>query len=152
MHRSVVDVHMILERSDGLVLLAERAGGYASGCLNVPGGKLEDGEDALTAAVREAHEELRVRVDPAHVRGVAVVHHRSPDDGHSRVGFFFATPTWDGDPTNAEPDKCGGLIWVDPDRLPANTITYTAAGIRAYRAGTPVGLDGWNPGYTLTIG
>lgn len=150
-HRSVVDVHLILERPDGCILLAERAGGYGAGALNIPGGKLEDGEDALTAAVREAREELGIDVEPEQVRGVSVVHHRSPD-GHSRVGFFFATRVWVGEPINAEPDKCAGLLWVDPRHLPAHTIAYTAAGIRAYLNGTPIVLDGWQDGYTLTIG
>ena len=45
-YRPVSDVHLILERPEGQVLLAERANtGYADGLVNVPpGGKLEDGE------------------------------------------------------------------------------------------------------------
>jgi 8-oxo-dGTP pyrophosphatase MutT (NUDIX family) len=59
-YRSVVDVHLILQRN-GQVLLAERAGtGYADGWLNVPGGKLENGETVLDAAIREAREEVGV--------------------------------------------------------------------------------------------
>jgi 8-oxo-dGTP diphosphatase len=143
--RSVVDVHLILERDDGHILLAERAGtGYADGFLNVPGGKLEAGEDVRTGAIREAREEIGVTVRAGAVRCVAVVHHRNPD-GESRVGFFFATPSWGGEPVNAEPHKFAGLIWVDPDTPPPNTIPYTAAGLRAYRWETPFALDGWTP-------
>jgi 8-oxo-dGTP diphosphatase len=142
--RSVVDVHLILERDDGRVLLAERAGtGYADGLLNVPGGKLEDGEDVRTAAVREALEEIGVVVDPDDARYVGVVHHRNPG-GETRIGFFFATRNWTGEPLNAEPHKCAGLIWIDPDQPPENTIAYTAAGLRGYRSGSPFLLDGWD--------
>lgn len=142
-YRPVVDVHLILERPDGQVLLAERANtGYADGLVNAPGGKLEDGEDVRAAAIREAREEIGVDVDPDQARCVAVVHHRAPD-GEARVGFFFATSTWRGEPVNAEPHKCAGLMWVDPDNLPAHTIAYGAAGLRAYRSGVPFALDGW---------
>jgi 8-oxo-dGTP pyrophosphatase MutT (NUDIX family) len=150
---SVVDVHLILERADGHVLLAERAGtGYADGLLNVPGGKLEDGEDVRTAAIREAREELGVVVDPGDTRYVCVVHHRNPGE-EARVGFFFATSVWAGEPVNAEPDKCAGLLWADPDDLPGHTIAYSAAGVRAYREGSAFVLHGWDPaaGGSLSI-
>jgi 8-oxo-dGTP diphosphatase len=143
-YRPVVDVHLILERPDGRVLLAERANtGCADGVVNAPGGKLEDGEDVRAAAIRDAREEIGVEVDPEHARCVAVVHHGAPD-GEARVGFFFATSIWRGEPVNAEPHKCAGLVWVDPDRLPPHTIAYGAAGLRAYRSGHPFALDGWN--------
>lgn len=140
--RSIVDVHLILQRDDDQVLLAQRAGAYGDGLLNVPGGKLEADEDVRAAAIREAHEELAVTVDPADVRCVAVVHHRNPA-GQSRVGFFFATRRWTGHPVNAEPTKCRRLLWVDPDHPPAETIAYTAAGLHTWRNGTTIALDGW---------
>lgn len=56
---------------------------------------------------------------------------------------IIGVSVWDGDPVNAEPDKCAGLVWVNPDSLPSNTIGYTAAGLRAYRDQTPFVLDGW---------
>ena len=144
-YRPVVDVHMILERADGRVLLAERANtGYADGLVNVPGGKLEAGEDVRAAAIREAREEVGVDIDPEQARFVAVVHHRAPS-GEGRVGFFFATSTWDGEPVNAEPHKCAGIQWADPDHLPLHTIAYGAAGLRAYRSARPFALDGWDP-------
>ncbi len=55
MYSRVVEVHLILADGRGRVLLAERAGtGYADGWIHVPGGKLEDGETAHAAAIREA--------------------------------------------------------------------------------------------------
>ncbi|GAB4077532.1 NUDIX hydrolase [Nostocoides australiense] len=142
MHRSVVDVHLILQRSDGHILLAERAGIYGDGLLNIPGGKLEAHEDVRAAAVREAWEETGVFVNPDDARCVAVIHHRNPY-GESRVGFFFATTRWTGEPVNAEPTKCRRLLWANPDQPPAETIAYSAAGLRAWRTGTPAALDGW---------
>lgn len=142
--RSVVDVHMILRRRDGQILLAQRAGtGYADGRWNVPGGKLEAGEDVLTAAIREAREEVGVEIDPGDVRFVTVVHHRNPG-GEARVGFFFTTDRWRGEPFNAEPDKCSELIWIDPDVPPPDTIAYSSTGLAQLRSGLPFTLDGWS--------
>jgi 8-oxo-dGTP diphosphatase len=144
MYRSVVDVHLILWNGHGRVLLAERAGtGYADGWVHVPGGKLEDGETAQEAAIREAREELGVEVDPADVEFVTVVHHRSPE-GETRVGFFFTTRTWTGNPVNAEPDKCARLLWADPATLPDDTWPYSRAGLAQLApGGLPYTVDGW---------
>lgn len=88
MYASVVDVLLLLVR-DGHVLLALRDGtGYADGQWNLPSGKLEAGEDLISALMREAREEVGVEIRPTEPRMVAAVHHRNPN-GVGRVGFFF---------------------------------------------------------------
>jgi 8-oxo-dGTP pyrophosphatase MutT (NUDIX family) len=83
-----VDVLLILER-DGCVLLAERSDtGYADGAYNLPSGKLEPGEDVVAAVIREAREEIGIRIERDAVRAVHVMHHRAPE-GQTRVGWFF---------------------------------------------------------------
>lgn len=145
MYCSPVDVHLILIRADGWVLLAERRNtGYADGLLNLPSGKLEEGEDVRAAVIREAREEIAVRIDDTDLRCASVLHHRSPG-GNGRVGFFFAAERWHGEPVNAEPHKCAQLRWADPDALPPETVSYTAAGLRAFRAGRTFDLHGWDP-------
>jgi 8-oxo-dGTP diphosphatase len=134
---------MILQRDDGHILLAERAGtGYADGWLVVPGGKLEPAEDVQAAALREASEELGVQVHPRDVRFVGVVHHRGPE-GDGRVGFFFTTHRWSPDPVNAEPDKCVGILWADPRNLPPSALPYSVAGITQLLTGRSLTLHGW---------
>lgn len=138
-----VDVMMILER-DGHVLLAERANtGYADGALNLPSGKLEPDEDVVAAAVRETFEEVGIHVDRDDVRAVHVMHHRGPE-GNTRIGWFFAAQRWEGEPYNAEPHKCAGLLWAPIDALPAHTWPYTVAGIAAYRERVPYSLHGFD--------
>jgi 8-oxo-dGTP diphosphatase len=147
-YASVVDVLLLLVR-DGQVLLALRAGtGYADGMWNLPSGKLEAGEDLVSALIREAREEVGVEIRPTEPRMVAAVHHRNPD-GLGRVGFFFeveSQPVEQGEPVNAEPWKCAEITWSRLDRLPANTYPYTTAGVDLYRRGIPFGLDGWGVG------
>jgi 8-oxo-dGTP pyrophosphatase MutT (NUDIX family) len=143
--RHPVDVLLILTRGER-VLLAERAGtGYADGRWNLPSGKLEAGEDALAGMVREAREEIGLRLFPYELTAVATVHHRSPgQDG--RLGLVFAVElevARHGEPVNAEPHKCARIGWFEPGRLPAETYPYSAACLRAYRDGVRFTLSGW---------
>lgn len=144
-YRSVVDVYVLLRRPNGRVLLLERANtGYADGQLCPPSGHLERGESVLDGAVREVKEEVGVLVAPADLTFCYVVHHRGPGEAEGRVGFFFATTRWQGEPTNMEPHKCAGLLWADPARPPAHTVPYTAAALAQIEAGVPFALDGWD--------
>lgn len=58
----------VTERPDPGVILTRRPQGMRDhpGQVAFPGGKLDPGEDAVQAALREAHEELAI--EPAHVR------------------------------------------------------------------------------------
>jgi len=142
-YRTVVDVYVLLQRSDGMILLLERSGtGYADGQLCPPSGHLEDGESVAQTAVREASEEVGVDIDPADLDFTHVVHHRNPE-GQGRIGIFFTTARWSGEPANREPHKCAGLSWADPACPPANTVPYTAAALAAITERAAFSLDGW---------
>ena len=141
-YRSIIDVHVILERNSEILLLERHGTGYCDGMLHLPSGHLEEGETIGDGAAREAREEVGVRIDPADLCLATVVHHRQRAD-LARVGMFFATGRWEGEPFNAEPGKCRKLVWCDPSVLPATTIGYPAAGIRAYLTGTPFSIHGW---------
>lgn len=133
-YRSITDVHVILERGGETLLLERQGTGYRDGMLHLPSGHLDEGEALIDGAAREAREEVGIRIDPADLRPATVVHHRQRDD-LARVGMFFATGRWGGEPYNAEPHKCGKLLWCDPAVLPSNTIPYPAAGIASYVSG-----------------
>jgi 8-oxo-dGTP diphosphatase len=141
-YRSIIDVHVILERASQILLLERQGTGYCDGMLHLPSGHLDEGETLAAGAAREGFEETGVRIDPADLRLAAVVHHRQRAD-LARVGMFFATSRWGGEPYNAEPHKCGKLLWCDPSMLPSNTIDYPAAGITSYLAGAPFAVHGW---------
>ena len=142
-HRSIVDVYVLLYRDDGKILLLERAHtGYADGQLCPASGHLEAGEDVVSGAVREAAEEVGVRINPADLEFAHVVHHRN-GDGQGRIGFFFTARHWTGGPFNREPHKCAGLFWVDPAAPPVHTVPYTAAALAQIARGQVFSLDGW---------
>lgn len=58
----------VTEREEPGVILTQRPGTMRDhpGQVAFPGGKIDPGEDAIAAALREAHEEIAL--DPAHVR------------------------------------------------------------------------------------
>ncbi|MFC8428536.1 NUDIX domain-containing protein [Streptomyces sp. NPDC057253] len=141
--RPIVDVMVILER-DGHILLAERMNtGYADGKLNLPSGKVDhDREDVISAGARELREEVGVDVAPAALRPVHVMQYLNPE-GEQRIGWFLLATHWEGEPYNAEEEKCAGLSWHRPDQLPENTVPYNALGIAAYLKGEPISVHGW---------
>ncbi|MGH3875200.1 MAG: DNA mismatch repair protein MutT, partial [Pseudonocardiaceae bacterium] len=62
-----------------------------------------------------------------------------------RLGVFFETRRWVGEPTNREPAKCSAVTWFPLDTLPEELIDYPAAGIAAYRGDVPFSIHGWTP-------
>lgn len=140
--RHLIDVHVLLIR-DAELLLTRRRGGSFHGMWHLPSGKLDAGEDALTAAAREAEEEVGVMIDPNDLTHVHTIH-VSGSGPEPRLGLFFATSQWIGEPTNREPEKCSGLGWYDLHSLPADLIDYPAAGIQAYCHGHSFSITGWS--------
>ncbi len=144
-YRSIVDVYVLLRRDDK-ILLTERANtGYADGQLCPPSGHLEQDESVIDGAIREAYEEVGVSLRRENLHFVHVVHHRNPQ-GQARIGFFFEATRWEGEPSNREPEKCAGLLWADADKLPPNTVDYTAAAVAKIQDGRGFSIHGWAHG------
>ncbi|MFC6018937.1 NUDIX domain-containing protein [Plantactinospora solaniradicis] len=140
-----VDVMLLLLHGDRVLLALRDGTGYADGQWNLPSGKLEAGEDARTAVIRETREEIGLHLDPAELRLATTVHHRSPA-GQGRIALVFAAsydPHRHGEPVNAEPDKCAEIRWTPAHLLPSNTFPYSSAAVAAHRAGDAFRLDGW---------
>jgi 8-oxo-dGTP diphosphatase len=140
-----VDVLLLLSDGDRVLLSLREGTGYADGKWVLPSGKLEVGEDVVGAVLREAAEEVGLRLNREEVRLAATVHHRSRA-GQGRVGLFFAAEyesTRHGEPVNSEPHKCAEIAWFPATDLPANTYPYAAAGVAAWLEGEPMRLSGW---------
>jgi 8-oxo-dGTP diphosphatase len=107
-HLTILDVMLILRRGDHVLLAQRQDTGYADGQWNLPSGKVEAGEHAIAAIIREAREEIGIRLDAATLHAVGAVHYRNPER-QARLGLFFAAqsdPDAQGEPVNAEPHKC----------------------------------------------
>ena len=116
-----VTVHLFFFRDNKVLLLRRFNTGFRDGEYSVPAGHLDGNETVIAAGIREAEEEVGVRLDAGDMRFSSVMHRL---EGDERVDFFVHVHKWQGEPFNAEPDKCDDLCWVDLDQLPANIIPY----------------------------
>ncbi len=135
-----VTVHMFFIREGKILLARRQRTGYMDGHYSVPAGHLDGGEPVRMAAVREAQEEIGVRLDPADIVFAGVFHRQ---EGDERVDFFVHVQKWSGEPVNTEPEKCDDLCWTGLDALPENTIPYIRRAIENFRAGIPFEEFGW---------
>lgn len=121
---------------EGRILLTRRGPDlpYAPGLWHAGvAGKVEPGEDVVTAALRESAEELDIGVSADDLRFVHVVH-----DGRGPRGwvhFFFLCHEWTGVPRNREPHKHDEIRWWSPDEPPVDMVDYCAAALRRILAG-----------------
>jgi len=135
-----VTVHLFLFRGNQILLLRRYQTGYMDGHYSVPAGHLDGNETVRMAGVREAREEIGVRIDPADMVFAGVFHRHEDDE---RVDFFMRVKKWSGEPVNAEPEKCDELRWADLDALPGNTVPYVLQAIENFRVGVPFEEFGW---------
>jgi len=138
-----VTVHMLFIRGNQILLSRRYQTGYMDGYYSVPAGHLDGEETVRKAGVREALEEIGVRIDPADMVFAGVFHRH---EGDERVDFFIRVNKWTGQPVNAEPGKCDELRWAEMDTLPENTIPYIRQAIENFQAGIPFEEFGWNEG------
>jgi 8-oxo-dGTP diphosphatase len=135
-----VTVHLLFFR-EGQILVARRFNtGYRDGEYSVPAGHLDGGETVIAAAAREAQEEIGVRIEAGDIRFSSVMHR---NEGEERVDFFVHVNQWQGEPFNAEPEKCDDLRWANIDDLPDNTIPYVRRAIANHLNGVTFDEFGW---------
>ena len=133
-------VHLLLFR-EGKVLLSRRyQTGYMDGYYSVPAGHLDGSETVTQAAIREAKEEIGLDLAPDSVTFAGVLHRFEDEE---RIDFFVKVAIWEGEPVNAEPNKCDELRWVKVISLPENTIPYVRQGIHNALTGVPFSEFGW---------
>ena len=135
-----VTVHLFFIRENKILLARRFNTGYRDGEYSVPAGHLDGNETVRAAAAREAEEEIGVRIEAGDIHFSSVMHRI---EGDERVDFFVHVTKWEGEPFNAEPDKCNGLSWVDMDDLPKNIIPYVRRAIANHLNGITFDEFGW---------
>jgi 8-oxo-dGTP pyrophosphatase MutT (NUDIX family) len=134
--RHLVDVHVLLVRDGGLLLTQRRGSDEFAQRWHLPSGKLDAGEPITAAAAREAREEIGVVIDPADLRVVHVTH-VAGSGPEPRRGVFLHAGRGEGEPYNAEPEKCSAVQWFPVDQLgDLDIIEYPAVGIDAFLSGS----------------
>lgn len=121
-------VHTFVSDGDGRLLMLRRANtGFMDGRFTLPGGHRRHRETVVDAAVRECREEACVDVEA--VRPVAVLPYAEG------VNVLFEALAWGGTPAIGEPEKCDGLVFAQPERLPEPLAPFVRTAIACWRDG-----------------
>ena len=99
----------------GKILLTKRPTGKSmAGLWEFPGGKVEEGETAEAALIRELKEELGIEVETAALRHLTIAAH-TYDDFHLLMPLYVCRK-WCGDPQGREGQEC---LWCTPEEMRA---------------------------------
>ncbi len=117
--KTTVVVRLILEKEDKLLFLKKTA--QNGGGFSLVGGKVDDGESAHDAIVRESHEEANIEIKRKHLRLLHIFQRHSG----SELILLFTAKKWKGEPESKELDKFKKVSWIDKKDLPKNVSQVT---------------------------
>ncbi len=116
-------VYLLLRDGDNILLLRRANTGYMDGRYSVPAGHMDGDELATDAMIREAKEEIGIQLSPDALELVHVAHRLSRGEvGQERIDLFFQASSWQGTPSNMEPNKCDDVSWFTLDSLPDGMV------------------------------
>ena len=121
-HQITPSVFLIFRDGKKVCMLRRFQTGWRDGEYTLPAGHIEKNESVIMAAIREAAEEVGVRLKPNDLEFVHVVNRRAEERDHERVDFFFEVKQYAGKLINNEPNKCDELAWLPLNELPENTV------------------------------
>jgi 8-oxo-dGTP pyrophosphatase MutT (NUDIX family) len=129
--------HLILKK-DGRILLTRRSPTnkiWASRWHCVTG-SIEAGESPKEAIIREAEEEVGLKIKDVSLETTVFLIEKDYFDPlrkfHALELFFVSHLSSDQEPINLEPSKQDSLGWFDPYELPQPIIPGVAFGIKSY--------------------
>lgn len=99
----------------GKIYLIKRKGSHGAGTWSVPGGWIDQGEDAIDAARRELLEETGI--DNASLRHFGYTDDKHPE-GWTGITLWFEATDWNKDPEIMEPNKIAEAGWFFMEELP----------------------------------
>lgn len=109
-HHTIRIAAVVIERADGAIALVRKRNTTA---FMQPGGKLEPGETALAAAIREVGEELAISLDPAALIHLGQFSAIAANEADTRVLADVYWARTDATPhIQAEIEE---LVWFVPD-------------------------------------
>jgi len=131
-HTANIACYMIVLIDGKILLMKRQNSGCDDGMYGLPSGHIEEGEDPLEGAVREAFEEIGITVTESEFLSVI---HRTNKTVNQRcsksdyVDFFFVCKSYCGLIKIMEPDKCSEIIIADVYDLPKNIISQVKLAI-----------------------
>ncbi|MFH1254538.1 MAG: NUDIX domain-containing protein [bacterium] len=115
-------VALILRKNEKILLIRRFNTGSGDGFYSCAGGGVDGDEPITQAMIREADEELGIRLKKENLKIVHVIHSKQRDGSNESVGFFLEATAWEGEPQNMEPHKHDDVAWFPVNSLPQNTF------------------------------
>ena len=115
-------VHMIFAQDNQVLLGYRENTRHLSDLWGLPSGRVEPKESPAQAAIREAEEEVGVKVTSLSL--ICDIF----DENEGLCHYVFYCQEWQGDLCNAEPHLCREIRWYPFGALPSNctSVTYPA--------------------------
>lgn len=104
------------------------------GFLALPAGHIDEGENAIDAAIREAKEELSIEICEEDIIDSFVVNRRNKSL-KPYFDVYFEIDTYKGEITINEPEKCSELKWVDINNLPYDMVDFEVEALENRKKG-----------------
>ena len=138
-------VIMVFKKGSEVALLHRQNTNWMNGYWGVVGGKVDKGESALKAAMREAKEEVGVELKLTKEDVSAVLYRtgNGETDLSPWVDTIFEITEWQGELYNAEPHAHSELKWFEVDDLPKNLTPFTKKYLSLLTDGIKYDESGW---------
>ena len=137
----IATVYLVLRQRDKILLARRCNTGFHDGEYSLPAGHLDSRETLVEAVVREAEEEIGIRLNRNRLRLGHVMHRKEGKE--EKINFFFAATQWRGQPRIMEPQKCDDLRWFSLRKLPPDLIPYVRQAITCLIRGLGYSEYGW---------
>jgi 8-oxo-dGTP diphosphatase len=137
-------VFVLLYKDRKFCFLQRSGTGWKDGFYSVPAGALEAGETLVSAAIREAREEVGVTIQADQLRLVHTMHCRT--GGNEWLGHFFMTESWKGEASLLKPDKHSNLTWAFVTQAPSPLLPYVQQALESIMRNQRYSEFGWDDG------
>lgn len=117
-------VYLIIKNKENKILLQRRQGtNLWPGYLALPAGHIDEGENTYQALIREAKEELGIKISKEDIIDTFVVN-RCNKTLSPYYDIYFEINNYEGIIEIKEPDKCKELVWSSINNLPEDMIEF----------------------------
>ncbi|MFH1866830.1 MAG: NUDIX domain-containing protein [Patescibacteria group bacterium] len=111
-----IAVHVFLIKKNKILLMKRINTGWQDNKWSVPAGRVNNGETISHTAIREAKEEVGIKIKKQNLSKPLIMHFN--DKKKERIYIFFTCRSYQGIPRNLEPKTCSGIKWFKLNQLP----------------------------------